>query len=245
MFRKIVSWGVLLCLGIALLGQMPAASAQEATPIAYGEPVNGDFTRAGDLRFTFTGSAQDIIYIFPLGTAVFSTLAFEIKLTNSSGEALGKVYNKERLKPVLLAELPADDTYTITLTGDSAGEFSLLLQKTENLLPGVQVTGIIESEGFHFYRIFSPQPLTIELDYQRVEGTFSPELRIEDFTLGFPREVAAVSGRAMQDARLRLVLEANVEYLVTISPKPFDFASILETVTPLNYSLTVRASRGQ
>ncbi len=245
MFRKIVIWGALLCLGIALLGQLPSAHAQEATPIAYGEPVNGNFTRAGELRFTFTGSAQDVIYIFPQATGMFSTLAFNLKLTNSSGEALGNVYNKERLRPVLLAELPADGTYTITLTGDSAGEFSLLLQKTQDLLPGVQITNTIEPEGFHFYRILSPQPLTIELEYLRLEGTFSPELRIEDFTQGIPREVAAVSGRVLQDARLRLSLEANVEYLVTISTKPFDIASILEVITPLNYGLNVRASRAQ
>lgn len=245
MFRKIVIFGALLCLGFALLGQLPTAHAQEATPITYGEPASGNFTRPGEMRFTFTGSAGDVIYIFPQATAAFAILEFDIALTDSSGDALGNLYNKERLRPVLLAELPADGTYTIVLTGNGTGEFSLLLQKTETLLPDVQVTSTIEPEGFHFYRIFSPQPLTIELEYQRVEGTFSPELRIEDFTQGIPREVAAVSGRVLQDARLRLVIDANVEYLVTISPKPFDIASILETVTPLTYSLTVRASRAQ
>lgn len=237
MLKKLSLIGLLVGL---LLHGLPTLRAQDATPIAYGEPATGNFRSSGEqARFVFEGSAGDIVYVFPQGTELFSTLEFEISLTNSRDTALGKVYNEERLKPVLLAELPADDRYTITLTGKGSGEYLLMLEKTLNLLPETQVEGQISSNDSRFYLIRSPQPLNITLTYTRLSGTFSPELRIEDFEQGFGREVAAVSGRALSVATLELSLEADIEYLVTLAQKPLDFSSILERTTPQRYRLSV------
>jgi hypothetical protein len=223
----------------SLLYGLPTLRAQDATPIAYGEPVTGSLKENDRARFTFEGKAGDIVYIFPQGTDLFSTLEFDISLTDSRNAALGKLYNKERLKPVLLAELPADDRYTITLTGKGSGRYILMLEKTLNLLPNTETEGEIDADGSRFYLIRSPQPLKVTLTYTRLSGTFSPELRIEDFEQGFPREVAAVFGRALSVATLELSLEANTEYLVTLARKPLDFAGILETTTPQRYKLSV------
>ncbi|PJF36428.1 MAG: hypothetical protein CUN49_05450 [Candidatus Thermofonsia Clade 1 bacterium] len=222
---------------------LPALRAQEAEPIAYGESASGSFANGGQALFTFDGKAGDVIYIFPQGTDLFSTLEFDIRLSNSRNAAVGKLYNKDRLQPVLLAELPADDRYTITLIGKGSGDYLLSLEKTLNLLPDSLAEGKISSNESHFYLIRGSQPLKISLTYTRLSGTFSPELRIEEFTQGIPREVAAISGRALRVATLALSLEANVEYLVTLAQKPFDFASILERTTPLSYQISVKSDR--
>jgi hypothetical protein len=229
-----------LLAGLSLYG-LPTLYAQDTAPIAYGAPVTGNLKEGGQARFTFEGKAGDIVYIFPQGTDLFSTLEFDISLTDSRNAALGKVYNRERLKPVLLAELPADDRYTIMLTGKGSGGYILTLDKTLNLLPDTETEGEIDADGSRFYLIRSAQPLNITLTYTRLSGTFSPELRIEDFEQGFPREVAAVSGRVLTTATLALTLAADVEYLVTLAQKPFDLAGILETTTPQRYKLSVRS----
>ncbi|MFQ3537133.1 MAG: hypothetical protein SNJ58_14830 [Aggregatilineales bacterium] len=230
-----------LCLLAGLLFHgLLSLRAQDATPIVYGVPFEGEFTSDSlQARFIFEGKAGEVIYIFPQGTELFSTLEFGIGLTDARGAALGRLYNKERLKPVLIAELPASSRYTITLTGSTRGSYRLELQQTLNLLPNTQVEGTISADDSRFYIIKSAQPLKIALTYTRLEGTFSPELRIEDFEQGFPREVAAISGRALSTATLELSLEAGVEYLITLAQKPFDFASILETVTPQRYQISV------
>ena len=238
MLKKLVLLSLMM--GLLLYG-LPTLHAQDAAPITYGEPVTGNLKEGGQARFTFEGKAGDIVYIFPQGTYLFSTLEFDIRLTDSRNAALGKVYNRERLKPVLLAELPADDRYTIMLTGKGSGGYILTLDKTLNLLPDTETEGEIDADGSRFYLIRSAQPLNITLTYTRLSGTFSPELRIEDFEQGFPREVAAVSGRALTTATLALTLAADVEYLVTLAQKPFDLASILETTTPQRYKLSVRS----
>lgn len=237
MLKKFI--GLWLLAGLLLHG-LPALYAQDAIPITYGVPFEGEFTANNrQARFTFEGKAGEVIYIFPQGTGLFSTLEFDIQLSDGRDTALGTLYNKERLKPVLVAELPADGRYTITLIGNMNGAYRLELQRTLNLLPDMQIEGVIAPEESRFYIIRSPQPLKIALTYTRLDGTFSPELRIEDFEQSFPREVAAISGRALSTATLELNLEANVEYLITLAQKPFDFASILETVTPQRYRISV------
>ncbi|MCS6872169.1 MAG: hypothetical protein NZ571_12015 [Anaerolineae bacterium] len=233
-----------LCLlaGTLLCG-LHALYAQDATPIAYGAPFDGEFTTNTQARFTFNGKAGDVIYIFPQGTDLFSTLEFDIQLADSRNTSLGTVYNKERQKPVLVAELPADDRYVITLTANKSGRYRLNLEKTLNLLPSTQVEGVITPEETRFFLIRSSQPLKIALTYARLSGTYSPELRIEDFVSGYPREVAAIFGRALDTGTLQLTLEANVEYLVTLGQKPFDIAGILEAVTPQRYRISVKSAQ--
>lgn len=241
MLKKFIA---LWLLAVLLLHGLLALHAQDATPITYGVPFEGEFTVDNrQARFIFEGKAGEIIYVFPQGTGLFPMLEFDIQLTDSRNTALGALYNKERLKPVLIAELPAEGRYTITLTGNMGGTYRLELQRTLNLLPDTQIEGVIAPEESRFYIIRSPQPLKITLTYTRLDGTFSPELRIEDFGQGFPREIAAVFGRALSTATLELSLEANVEYLVTLAQKAFDFASILETVTPQRYRISIASLR--
>lgn len=232
-----------LCLLAALmLHGLPTLRAQDSIPITYGVPFEGSFTADNtEARFIFEGKQGEVIYIFPQGTELFSTIEFDIRLTDSRGAALGAVYNKERLKPVLIAELPSSGRYSITLTGNTRGAYRLELQQSLNLLPNAQAEGTIAADESRFYIIRSPQPLKIALTYTRLDGSFSPELRIDDFVQGFPREMAAVGGRALKTVTLELSLEADVEYLVVLAQKPFDFASILETVTPLRYRIEIKS----
>lgn len=211
---------------IASIVLINPAYAQDERKIVYGEPVTAFFEKADQHFYVFEGKEKDLIYILPVRTETFSTMSFEIDLRNSRGRSVGTLYDEVFYK-FIVAELPADDVYTISLKSDEAGRYALILNQTVDLLPGVSAKGQITPDTFAFFRVLSPQTVDIRLEYVRTRGNFGPHVRVRDFGGFLNSDIAGLFGSNLDSGTIEFTAEANRTYIVIVGKDILDFSQSL------------------
>jgi hypothetical protein len=233
-----------LLLVVALsLFSLSVVSAQDATPIAYGEAVAGEISNEiFEVSYTFTGSEGDIIIAEMLPVDVLGDLTSpQVLILDAGGAVIGD--SSETIsfgQATLVLQLPSSSDYTVIATrrdgrsGDSVGEYTLTVLLPEVLAEGDEITGSVSSEGSTQYFIIQPEA-DARLTYSKTGGDLFPQVVLE--VLGDSGEAFNVSGQSLDYAVFGTLFGGST-YVVEISEALFDFN--FEEVTA-DFALSVAA----
>jgi len=172
----------LIVLVALLVVALPTQAQGDATPIAYGETVQGEITNGSyEVFYTFTGTAGDIVVAeLTQGEPYGSLYDPALILTDPAGSTLGMASDFN--SATLAAILPEDGDYTLLVTREEGanatdeGLFNLRLVKVEALEVGSTVQGTVTSTEFAYYALQTDKPFTVS--YEWGTGTLYPEVAI-------------------------------------------------------------------
>ena len=221
-----VVFGLML---IALvLVALPVAAQEQLT---YDEPVLGNLTAAvGAVEYTFSGAAGDVIFIICQRTSYDDAMDEpKVILTAEDGDEVVNSYGFGSVEAA--AQLPADGSYTLTVTsedGASVGEYTLAVQRVPPLILNKQMTGVMTSEEINFFFVKGGQPFV--LNYRKSSGDFHPSLSVnlindgsdEWSDAGSLATVAILEGDQIEGGMLIITGESDL-YIVTLTEALFDF----------------------
>lgn len=227
--RKMFLFVLVIFALLASLG-LSAVMAQEATPLPFGEYVEGELSSSTyEVFYSFEGSAGDVVSIemFPKpGTYDLDPYIF---LRDPSGQNIGENDDFGYPLSLVVAELPADGTYTILATrsggstGSSEGAYWIRVNQVELATPGSTYEATIQSDSeqdtpnLYFLRPAESGPVTIGFS-QTVGDLFaSVQVVTMDEDFGFAETVAELGNTSkVSSASMTLELEGGKLYVIRV-----------------------------
>jgi hypothetical protein len=230
--RKVLLFLVVLS---ALSLGVSAVAAQDATPIEYGQTVEGTISNQSyEFRYTFKGNEGDLIAITMDRGSEDSSLDATLILRDSNGDPLATNDDFRYPLSLIVYELPAQGEYTILATrsggstGSSDGDYFLKLELVDPLTSGSQLEATIYSD---YTKQVSTIAYLVPEESGPVEITFSQELsdlygslRISetpdwasDVTSSYYETVVELSDSArVTNATLTVDLQAGHVYVLSV-----------------------------
>jgi hypothetical protein len=216
---------LLVLLGLLVWVSAGTATAQEPTPIEYGQTVTGEITDENyEFVYTFNGSEGDVVIVEMAQTSALGDLRRpEVTLTDDRGTPIATTADRFSIsRAILVTELPFDGEYTVIATrldgedGDSVGEFTLSLLRPPVFNVGETIQDSISTQDGEQYYVVRPET-AFGLEYQRSGGTMVPQLEIS--AIGSEADFdsqAALSGPMITIATVG-VFEAAEIHIITVS----------------------------
>lgn len=217
----------------ALLGifSVGIVAAQDATPLVFDEYVEGELSnRAYEVKYTFEGNSGDVISIEMLPKPGTYDLDPYIILRNSEGDVLAENDDFGYPLSLIVAELPADGTYTILATrsggstGSSEGEYWLRVKHAVVAESGSALEATIYSDSdkdvpnLFVLRPTESGPVTITYSQTVGELFGSMEISTVDLTYGGQERIAELGNTSkVSKATLELELEGGIFYIINVS----------------------------
>ncbi|MEZ4669467.1 MAG: hypothetical protein R3E39_16290 [Anaerolineae bacterium] len=171
--RKTLLFTLMAAVLLSLLG-MSMVAAQDKTPITFGEYVEGSITNKDyEFKYTFEGEKGQIVAVEMLPTPGTYDLDPYIILRDSDGDVLAENDDFGYPLSLVVAELPANETYTILATrssgstGTSEGSYWLKASLVEPVTSGAKIEATIVSDSekatpnYYIMRPESSGPLTV------------------------------------------------------------------------------------
>jgi hypothetical protein len=143
---------VLLALALVVLGAGVIA-AQDKTPIEFGQYVEGELTNSAyEVKYSFSGKAGQVVAVEMLPKPGTYDLDPALILRDSDGDILGQNDDWDYPLSLVVAELPADEEYTILATrsggstGSSEGAYWIRATLVEPVESGAKLEATIVSD---------------------------------------------------------------------------------------------------
>lgn len=227
----------LLC--VLLVVPVLSVGAQDdggANLLAYGDTVTGEIeNRQFEVIYTFAGTAGDLVTITMTRTNDNDDLDPYLYLTTLDNDILMQSDDDYfSYNALIIAELPADDTYQIVATRNggrsstSSGAFALSLDKGRGMELGVVAEGsVINDYQTGDFQFFIPEADgAYVVTYQQVQGEFHPALsvlRLGNDTYGYNETIGEFTALRLKQLQFTMDLEANRIYLFTFSYNYYDY----------------------
>jgi len=238
---------VLLSIFVLLISATTAL-AQDALEV--GTPIRGEITSdAFEVEYTFSGTADSVVIIEMLAEdddGFINDLSAQLILLDSSGSVVVDTADSFSFSDaVLVTQLPADDDYTVVATradgrsGDTEGQYTLILHIPEVLEIGGKVEGTVTSEeGITYYVIETEEDFNVS--YSKSAGDYNPQVLLSTIMDNNSdiEDYASVSGN-VTNAVLG-DMPAGL-YILSLQEALFDF--YFDEVTA-EYSLSINALEG-
>lgn len=206
--------------------------AQDGEGIVYGDTVTGEITnRDYEVLYTFEGSADDIVIAEMEALTFDSELSSPaILLLNSENDVVADTTETFSIRGALLvAELPADDTYTLIATradgrgGTDQGEYWLRLSEVPVLEAGSNVDALIATDDPANYVAVRQGDEPLRLTYEKTDGEFAPEITVNRIEGSSLESVISLTGDELQEATVSLPNGAGL-YVIAVTESLFSFS---------------------
>lgn len=225
-------------LAVALLMGMSITAAQDKASLAFGEFVEGEITnKAYEVKYVFKGEKGQIVSIQMLPTPGTYDLDPYLILRDSDGDILAENDDFGYPLALVVAELPANETYTVLATrnggstGESVGGFWLRADQVEPVKSGAKLEATItsnseaETPNFFILRPEKSGPMTI--GFSQDVGELFASLKVSTWNVDFGGEetVAELGNTAkVSQASLTVDLAADVFYVLRVDRSFGSFA---------------------
>ncbi|NLE52246.1 MAG: hypothetical protein GX613_12660 [Chloroflexi bacterium] len=174
-------WWMLVAVALSLALAGTAFAQGDATPIAYGDTVEGEVTNAEfEVPYRFTGAAGDVVQVRMVVDDSGDFYEPTLILLDADNAVVASI--EAWYEALLLVPLPADGEYTILAsrfggrTGTAEGGYTLTLGALVGLQPGEAVEGEMTADDTVLYAAPADAPFTLEVE--RISGDFSPEITV-------------------------------------------------------------------
>lgn len=147
-----MSFVALLALSLIILSAGSIA-AQDKIPIEFGQYIEGELTNSAyEVKYTFEGKAGQVVAVEMLPKPGTYDLDPALILRDSDGDILGQNDDWDYPLSLVVAELPADEQYTILATrsggstGSSQGTYWIRAMLVEPVESGAKLEATIVSD---------------------------------------------------------------------------------------------------
>lgn len=205
-------------------------SAQDKTPIEFGQWVEGTLTNSEyEIKYTFQGTKGQIILVEMMPKPGTYDLDPAVILRDSDGDVLGQSDDFNYPLSLVVAELTSDEEYTLLATrssgstGSTEGDYWVRVSAVEPLKAGDKIDATItsdsEKETPNVYVIRPESNATIKLGFsQQVSDLFAGlDLSMwENDT--YPTTIFSMDNTAkVGSATFSIDLEAGNFYILTVN----------------------------
>jgi hypothetical protein len=153
-----------------------------------------------------------------------------ILLLNSENDVVADTTETFSIRGALLvAELPADDTYTLIATrtdgrgGTDQGEYWLRLSEVPVLEAGSNVDALIATDDPANYVAVRQGDEALRLTYEKTDGEFAPEITVNRIDGSSLESVISLTGDELEEATVSLPNEAGL-YVIAVTESLFSFS---------------------
>lgn len=242
--RKTVLFTLMAAALLMVMG-MSVTAAQDKTPIEFGEYVEGEISNKDyEFKYTFEGEKGQLISVEMLPTPGTYDLDPYIILRDSDGDVIAENDDFGYPLSLVVAELPANETYTILATrssgstGSSEGGYWLRVNKVEPVTSGAKLEATITSDSeketpnYYILRPEKSGPVTIGFS-QDVNELFA-SVKVSTWNLDFGGEdtVAELGNTArVSQASLTVDLEADTFYVLRVERSFSSYSFDVEEAT--------------
>jgi hypothetical protein len=230
--------------------------AQDAKEIAYGDTAPGEFTaEVRSVSYQFTGSKGDIAVVQMLPDVDKAVYGANVKIEDKNNKAIAdssELIIFGQTGEMVGAEIPADGTYTITVslgkTSDDVGLFEVTLLKAEELEVGKAVSGEAQSAvkgkraGYSAVYTFSSKD-NVAVNYVKDKGDYTPSVivfAVEGGNNLYPLNY--MGGRGLNVGTLGVDGDRNFR-IVAVGPLGFGDLGSGDSANSASFTLTLEAAK--
>ncbi|HEX2907265.1 MAG TPA: hypothetical protein VHO69_10425 [Phototrophicaceae bacterium] len=177
--RLLIIFGLLTVLMIAAV----AYAQDEATPVEYGQLVEGELTSdATEINYTIKIDEGDVVVVEMRHAPDSDLYSLAAKVLSPDGRPIADA-TEDSNSDVSVVGFVAEESgeYTVVASrgsySDSTGPFLLRVIKAEALEDGAEVEGNISNDSYDQYFTL-PNAQDITLSYMQLDGDYSPSLDI-------------------------------------------------------------------
>ncbi len=219
---------------LLMLSVTPLLAQEAEIGIAYGETVHGEITNQQfDVVYVFNGEAGDIVMINLIRdeTASFDPYLY---LTTPENDILARNDDFFSLNSRIIAQLPNDGDFWIVATrlsersGSGEGGYQLSLEQGRVGNVDSTIEGQVTLDDVPPTHIFIPETTGVyAIEYNHVRGAYFPSMVVSLISPDnyYEEDIAQISGRGLQGGTVRVQLEANSIYVLTLEQNPYDYSA--------------------
>lgn len=216
---------------VALLVIPVVSFGQDDLPtLTVGEPASGTLTdRNFEVNYTFTGEAGEVI-VFQAVATEEDTLLDEPELIIFDNEDSilvdsGGFFSYQEV--ILALRLPYSGRYTVMVTrddgrtGDSTGDYALILTRVQRLFDGETVVATALNASPPNYYSVEPDGQPFSVYYEFSNGEMDPEIEAYRIEGGELVRAATLRGNELRSGTIGLVPGDSALFIFTVGDSPF------------------------